>query len=274
MNGRPHCLVSDVVFWNLERIRAFEDALHPAFFERISTIPEGDRRVLPASKVDARIDVCSQSASAYVGRFGAETVTSTLERKGLAPEREIGGFEVFAPGAEGYQRPVAVRDGVAVVGKGSSIRMADDDRSAEIDPGTAVARVVDVYGGDRDGYAAESEVFRSLSEPAGSLAAGTVRTFERVTSPEPENLRFAGLVGSADGFEFGRPTSAYVVEFRFGDPDEAVVEPVERQFQRRPGLDEFDDVSFAVDGDTVTARATMATGRFDGYLPGDPDDRS
>lgn len=274
MNEREYYLTSDVVFWNLGRIRSFEDALHPEFYDRITRVPDAPLLGLSPSAVDERIDVASQSTRVYRGAFETDTISSTLVEGGHAKDRDIGSFELFVPGEAGSRYVVGVSEDAIVVGTGASIEMAgDDDRTSEISPETAAVEVIDAHQSVEGTYPDASEPFRFLAESAESLAAGTVRTFERVSTSAPDELEFAGCVGIADGFEFSRPESEYVVTFLFSDSSEVVVEPIEEQFEQQPGLDEYDDVSHATDGSTVTLRAGMANERFDGYLPGDPDER-
>ena len=177
------------------------------------------------------------------------------------------------PGETGYQHVVGVNEDAVVVGKGVSIEMANDDRSSQIAPKTAAVQVIDAHRTKRGTYADASESFRSLTETAKSFDVGSVRTFERVSTPTPEQLKFTGCVGIADGSKFSRPKSEYVVTFLFSNSNEVVVEPIRKQFQQKPGLNEYDDVSYSTDGSAVTVIARMENERFDGYLPGDPEDR-
>lgn len=273
-SGKRYYLISDVVFWNLGRIRRFEDALHPEFYNRITQLPDADALGVSPSSVDARIDVASQSARIYLGSFEREAVAEALAESGLAKDRELGEFDLFVPGETGYQSHVAVGENAVVVGEGAGIRMANDSRSSDIGPRNAAVETVDAHRTGEGRYADASEPVRRLTEVASAYDSGTVRTFERVSTPEPENLRFTGCVGNADGFEFSRPKSTFVVTFLYSDPEEAVVDPIREQFEQKPGLNEFDDVSYETDGRTVTVRARMENERFDGYLPGDPADRA
>lgn len=273
MNERDYYLISDVVFWNFERIRPFKDSLHPEFYGRITEVPHADQIGLSPSDVDARIDVASQSARVYLGQFDTETITSTLTQNGLTKNQDIGSFELFIPGETGYQHVVGVGEDAVVVGEGVSIEMANDDRSSQIAPKTAAVQVIDAHRTKRGTYADASESFRSLTETAKSFDIGTVRTFERVSTPTPEQLKFTGCVGIADGSRFSRPKSEYVITFLFSKSNEAVVEPIRKQFQQKSGFDEYDDVSYSTDGSAVTVRARMENERFDNYLPGDPEDR-
>ena len=274
-NGRKHYLLSDAVFWNLDRIRSFEDALHPAFYDRLARVSDADHLGISPTDVDVQIEVASESASIYLGQFQTESITEALEQNGHTKDRNMGSFDIYVPGEYGYQRIVGVGDGTIVVGKGAGIQMAgDDDRTSQISPETVLENVIGAHRNDAERYAKTSEAFRNLTKSVQSFAAGTVRTFERVSTSTPEQLEFAGCVGTVDGFELSRPKSTYVLAFLFSDPSEAVVGPVEEQLERMSWLNEYDDVEYAVDGSTVTVQAKMANERFDGYLPGDPDDRA
>lgn len=273
-SGRDYYLLSDVVFWNFRRIRQFGDALHPEFYDRITQVPDADVLGVSPSSVDARVDVASQSARTYLGTFETGAIADALTENGLTEDRQVGSFRLFKPGKTGYQRPVAVGEDAVVVGKGAGIQMANDDRSSDIAPETVVLEAVDVHRTGEGRYADASESVRTLTEVATELDGGTVRTYERVSTPDPENLQFTGCVGTADGYALARPKSTYAATFLFSDPSEAVVDPIREQFETRAGLNEFDDVSYETDGRTVTARARMKNERFDGYLPGDPSDRA
>lgn len=274
MNEREYYLISDVVFWDFERIRSFEDALHPNFYDRITQVPDAARIGLSPSDVDERIDVGSQSTRIYRGQFETGTITSTLVEGGHVQDRDIGSFELFVPDEDSSRYVVGVNEDAVVVGKGVSIEMAgDDDRTSQISPKTATVQVIEAHQSNDERYTDVSEPFRFLSEAAKAFDSGTIYTFERISTPEPESMKFTGCVGIVDGFEFSRPKSAYVVTFLFSDSSEVVVEPIKEQFERQSGLNEYDDVSLTTDGSVVTARAKMANERFDGYLPGDPDER-
>lgn len=275
LNGRDRYLLSDVVFWDHERIRSFEAALHPEFYGRITAVPATDLLGVSPADIDARIDVASQSASVYRGGFDPAAVASRLEQEGYTADRRIGSFDVFAPGDTGHERVVAVGESAVVVGEGASIQMAgEDDRSSEIDERAAAEGVVEARQGRGPRYADDSEAFRTLASSVRPLAVGTVATFDRVSSPTPEQLKFTGCVGVALGYELSRPASTLVMTFLFDDPGEAVVDPIRTQFGRQPGLKEYDDATFERDGSTVTARARMRNDRFDGHLAGGPGDRS
>ncbi|WP_458207538.1 hypothetical protein [Haladaptatus sp. NG-SE-30] len=273
MNGRKHYLISDVIVWNLERIRPFEDALHPEFYNRLSSVPDASILDISPSAIDARIDVADQSARIYLGQFEPETVASTATQKGLTKLRDVGPFEIFTPSETGYQHIIGVSEDAVVVGTGAGIQMAGgDDRTSQIDSKTATMEVIDAHqnGG---AYVDTNDAFRTLTKTIRSLSAEPIKTFERVSTPKPETLRFTGCLGIAYGFALSRPKSEYVTTFLFSDPSEAVTDPIQSQFERKPGLNEYDDISYTTDGSTVTVRARMVNDRFDGFLPGDPADR-
>lgn len=262
------------MFWNFGRTRRFEDALHPEFYDRVTGVPDADALGLSPSSVDARVDVASQSARVYLGSFEKGDVGSSLTENGLTKDGELGSFRLFTPGESGYPRPVAVGEDAVVVGKSASIHMANDDRSSEVAPRAAAVETVDAHRTGDGRYADASEPVRTLTEVARAYDSGTVDTFERVSTPDPGNLRFRGCVGTAYGFELSRPKSTFVATFLFGDPSETAVDSIREQFEQKQGLNEYDDVSYETDGRTVTARAKMKNERFDGYLPGDPADRT
>ena len=274
-NGREYYLTSDVILWNLRRIRPFEDALHPEFYDRITKTPDADRLGLEPSDIDARIDVASQSARVYLGQFETETAANTLEQRGYSKDREMGSFELFVSDSKQVSGVFGIGDGEIVVGKGAEIRMAgDDNRSSQITPRTAAEQVVEARRSENHRYANASETFGRLAETVMSAHSGTVRTFEPVSTPEPAEMTFTGCVGIADTFEFSRPKSTWAIRFLFTDPSRANVDPIRDQFEQKQGTSEYDDVSYASDGSTVTVKARMRNERFDGWLPGDPADRA
>lgn len=276
VNGRGRYLVSDLVFWDFATIRRFEDELHPAFYDRITSVRDAELLNVDPANVTERIDVASQSARVYRGQFDTDEVQSYLVGSdGYTVNRVVGNFAVLGPDGTASPKVVGVGEDAVIVADGASIEMAgDDDRSSEIEPRTVLAEVIDARRGEGRRYAEQSGTFRTLVDRARDLSAGTVETVDPVPETEPGSLRIAGKTGVAHGARLGRPKSEYVLVLAFEDSSEVAVDPVKEFVDRHDGMSEHDDVTYATDGATLTVTAATENDRFDGFLPGDPGDRN
>lgn len=273
VNGKDHYLTSDVVFWDFANVRQFEDELHPAFYDQITQTKAVERLGVSPADVETRIDVASQSATVYRGRFDpAEVESALVDQDGFTVGETIGEFSVLIPDDSGYQNVVGVGEDAVIVADGASIEMANDDRSSRIEPRTVLSETIDARRGDGRAYADERDEFSTLAEAVRGFSTGLVKTFHPVEKTERGSLQVAGTTGIAHGARLGRPESEYAFVLAFEDADAVSVDPAEEFVAQHPGMSEYDDVSYSVDGATLTVSAHMENDRFDGYLSGDPSD--